>query len=105
MLHYRRLVFTIFLSTLSLFLGTLTAARAIHNYLLRRVLRASSPNFFDITPVGRILNRFSKDVDEVDNDFPATLRAWGACFFGVYKKRTFDDLLQYSLFVSMGWLW
>lgn len=80
-------VFLIFASTLSLFLGTLTAARVMHNYLLKHVMRASQPKFFDVTPVGRILNRFSADVDEVDNDLPSTLRAWGACFFGVYLRQ------------------
>lgn len=79
----RPIVVTIFMSTLSLFLGTLTAARAMHHYLLKHVMRASQTTFFDVTPVGRILNRFSHDIDEVDNDLPSTLRAWTACFFGV----------------------
>lgn len=39
--------------------------------------------FFDQTPLGRIINRFSKDIEEVDSDLPATLRAFSACFFGV----------------------
>lgn len=83
---------TIFCSTLSLFLGCLTAARAMHNYLLKHVVRASQPNFFDVTPVGRILNRFSRDVDEVDNDLPSTLRAWSACFFGVFTFNLSDSV-------------
>ncbi|XP_059617041.1 multidrug resistance-associated protein 1 isoform X5 [Phlebotomus argentipes] len=76
-------VFTVFLSTLSLYLGALSAARLMHAQLLRSVMRAPTTTFFDVTPVGRILNRFSKDVSEVDSDLPATLRAWVACFFGV----------------------
>lgn len=40
--------------------------------------------FFDQTPLGRIMNRFSKDVQEVDTDLPATLRAFSSCVFGVY---------------------
>uniref|UniRef100_A0A182X349 ABC-type glutathione-S-conjugate transporter n=1 Tax=Anopheles quadriannulatus TaxID=34691 RepID=A0A182X349_ANOQN len=44
--------------------------------LLRRVLHAPLTSFFDITPVGRVLNRFSKDIDTTDSDLPATLRAW-----------------------------
>lgn len=78
-------VFATFISTLSLYIGTLRAARFIHNSLLKRVMRAPM-EFFDTTLTGRILNRFSNDVKEVDNDLPATLRAFGACCFGVFAK-------------------
>lgn len=74
---------TVFLATLSLFLGALGAARYLHNNLLHHVIRAPVPAFFDITPIGRIINRMSHDVDTVDNDFPATLRAWASCIFSV----------------------
>lgn len=40
--------------------------------------------FFDQTPIGRIINRFSKDIEAVDSDLPATLRAFTACLFGVF---------------------
>jgi ATP-binding cassette, subfamily C (CFTR/MRP), member 1 len=79
-------VFTVFLSTLSLFIGALNAARFLHNHLLNTTIRAPTSTFFDVTPVGRILNRFSKDIDTADNDLPATLRAFVACLFGVYTS-------------------
>uniref|UniRef100_A0A914HQH3 Uncharacterized protein n=1 Tax=Globodera rostochiensis TaxID=31243 RepID=A0A914HQH3_GLORO len=44
---------------------TLTAATHLHNRMLRRVLHATAV-FFHRTPSGRILNRFSKDMDEID---------------------------------------
>lgn len=65
-----------------MFLSCLGAARVLHNDLLHKVIRAPMA-FFDRTPLGRIINRFSHDVSEVDNDFPATLRAWASCIFTV----------------------
>lgn len=73
------------MATLSLYVGTLHAARVTHDYLLKRILRAPM-EFFDQTPIGRIINRFSKDVEAVDNDLPATLRAFTACLFGVFHR-------------------
>ncbi|KAM6356957.1 LOW QUALITY PROTEIN: ATP-binding cassette sub-family C member 5 [Alca torda] len=43
--------------------GTLRASSRLHDELFRRILR-SPMKFFDTTPTGRILNRFSKDMDE-----------------------------------------
>ena len=48
----------------------LEASRALHNGLLLNVLRAPVNTYFDITPIGRILNRFSKDLDQVDSHLP-----------------------------------
>ncbi|XP_045395740.1 ATP-binding cassette sub-family C member 5 isoform X1 [Lemur catta] len=49
--------------------GTLRASSRLHDELFRRILR-SPMKFFDTTPTGRILNRFSKDLDEVDVRLP-----------------------------------
>eukprot|EP00762_Andalucia_godoyi_P004436 ANDGO_08139.mRNA.1 ABC transporter C family member 3 len=51
------------------------AARTLHLEALSRVLRAKM-SFVDATPVGRILNRFSKDVDAVDNVLVPSLQAF-----------------------------
>uniref|UniRef100_A0A182IP70 ABC-type glutathione-S-conjugate transporter n=1 Tax=Anopheles atroparvus TaxID=41427 RepID=A0A182IP70_ANOAO len=69
-------VLATFLSTLFLYIGALEASKTLHKTLLRRVIRAPLTSFFDVTPVGRVLNRFSKDIDTADSDLPATLRAW-----------------------------
>lgn len=50
--------------------------------LLTNVLRWPM-ELFDTTPVGRVLNRFSKDVDTVDNVLPQVIRSWLMMFFAV----------------------
>ncbi|XP_077341580.1 ATP-binding cassette sub-family C member 10 isoform X2 [Lithobates pipiens] len=63
-------------------LGTVHAATAIHRRLLQRVLRATV-TFFDSTPVGRIINRFSSDMYCVDDFLPFMLNIFLANIFGL----------------------
>lgn len=46
--------------------------------LLDRVIRLPS-HFFDTTPLGRILQRFSRDVEVVDSKLPELLTDWVIC--------------------------
>ncbi|NXF04724.1 MRP7 protein, partial [Smithornis capensis] len=62
--------------------GSLRAATVIHNRLLQRVLKATV-TFFDTTPVGRILNRFSSDLYCVDNSLPFILNIFLANIYGL----------------------
>ncbi|KND00120.1 uncharacterized protein SPPG_04462 [Spizellomyces punctatus DAOM BR117] len=48
-----------------LFYGNYKVAKKIHRAAFKRLLQAPM-GFFDSQPVGRILNRFSKDVDAID---------------------------------------
>ncbi|XP_052280041.1 ATP-binding cassette sub-family C member 5-like [Dreissena polymorpha] len=48
---------------------SLTASKEMHDKCLDRVMKAPM-SFFDTTPTGRILNRFSKDLDEGDVFIP-----------------------------------
>ncbi|KAJ1924906.1 hypothetical protein IWQ60_004913 [Tieghemiomyces parasiticus] len=45
--------------------GSYSASRIIHDRLLSHIMRAT-PHFFDSTPVGRIINRFSGDMRTID---------------------------------------
>eukprot|EP00094_Tigriopus_californicus_P010393 TCALIF_10025-PA protein Name:"Similar to ABCC5 Multidrug resistance-associated protein 5 (Homo sapiens)" AED:0.10 eAED:0.10 QI:113/0.84/0.78/0.92/0.76/0.71/14/0/1294 len=47
----------------------LKGSSRLHDAMLHRVMR-SPMSFFDATPSGRILNRFSKDLDELDVRMP-----------------------------------
>lgn len=52
--------------------GSYRAAITIHNQLLSTVLR-STVRFFDTTPLGRIINRFSKDIETIDGSLNGSL--------------------------------
>ncbi|KAL8909151.1 MAG: hypothetical protein Q9171_005156 [Xanthocarpia ochracea] len=55
-------------------LGTNSSRVMLHN-AMTRVLRAPMA-FFDTTPLGRITNRFSKDVDTMDNNLTDSIRMY-----------------------------
>ncbi|XP_065919562.1 ATP-binding cassette sub-family C member 4-like isoform X2 [Dysidea avara] len=55
--------------TVLTFLICIAASRNLHNKMFRAILRAPVL-FFDTNPVGRILNRFSKDVGFMDDLLP-----------------------------------
>jgi len=49
------------------------SCRALHKAVLQKVLLAPINLFFDITPSGRILNRFSGDLEKTDDKLPEQL--------------------------------
>ncbi|KAF9438262.1 hypothetical protein BGZ76_008903, partial [Entomortierella beljakovae] len=76
-------------SILSLFQSTLLyvycgvrSARILHEKMLRSILR-SPMSFFDTTPMGRILNRFSKDQATIDEILPRTFSGYTYNLIGV----------------------
>merc|ERR1719282_653079 len=62
--------------------GGIWAARTIHSKLLKTVIK-SKITFFDVTPLGQILNRFSSDLSTVDDSLPFILNIFLANMFGV----------------------
>ena len=58
------------------------ASRKMHASMLYNILR-SPMVFFDTTPIGRILNRFSRDIETIDNILPQLFRSWMNTFFSV----------------------
>ncbi|XP_012944065.1 multidrug resistance-associated protein 1 [Aplysia californica] len=57
------------------------ASGLLHTSMLTNVMK-SPMSFFDTTPSGRILNRFSRDVETIDNTLPQQVRSWMNTAFG-----------------------
>lgn len=65
-------------------LGCLRASKKLHSVLMGGVLHAPL-TFFDTTPVGRILQRFGKDIDVLDNSLPQNISDTMYCLFEVNR--------------------
>ncbi|KAK7801049.1 hypothetical protein U0070_012106 [Myodes glareolus] len=82
----------LFASMAAVFLGGVRASALLFRSLLWDVAHCPI-GFFECTPVGRLLNRFSKETDTVDVDIPDKLRSLLTYAFG---------LLEVGLAVSMA---
>ena len=72
----------ILLGSFSLALAAVFASGTLHNGMLKTILR-SPMSFFDTTPLGRILNRFSKDIYTIDETVPRSIRSFIVHFLRV----------------------
>lgn len=68
----------------------IVAARGIHREMLARLIKAPM-SFFDTTPLGRLVNRFSKDIDSVDKGLPRSIGS----FLNIFSQ-------MFSLFVVIS---
>lgn len=79
----------------NILLGQVRASRRVHGVMLRAVFEAPLTTYFDVTPIGRILNRFSKDINTLDEGIGWQIDSVNKAFW----------LLQYSLIVAMFTVW
>lgn len=73
--------------TLTMAYARVRAGGRLHENLLKRIMRAPM-SFFDTTPLGRLVVRFSKDVDTVDVVVPSNTDLWLYFAFGVLATMT-----------------
>ncbi|XP_065055747.1 multidrug resistance-associated protein 1-like [Rhopilema esculentum] len=71
-----------YLGGITLTIGSCVAAKKLHNSLLKNVLRCPM-RFFETTPMGRLTNRFSKDINVIDEDIPSTIDSFIGCLFTI----------------------
>ncbi|XP_060871850.1 LOW QUALITY PROTEIN: ATP-binding cassette sub-family C member 10-like [Metopolophium dirhodum] len=62
--------------------GGIKACKIIHDCLLTSIMNVKT-TFFDVNPLGRILNRFSSDTNVIDDSLPFILNIFIAQFFHV----------------------
>ncbi|KAF8199630.1 ATP-binding cassette transporter YOR1 [Pholiota molesta] len=74
---------------------TYFASQRLHRAAINRVMHAPM-SFFETTPLGRIMNRFSKDIDTIDNLLGDALRM----FMG-----TFSSILGAIILISIVLPW
>ncbi|KAI8093508.1 multi drug resistance-associated protein MRP [Halteromyces radiatus] len=83
------------------------SAKVLHSEMLDTVIR-SPMSFFDTTPLGRILNRFSKDQHTVDEVLP---RAFGAYFRVLFSVVATIGIIAFStpfflvLIIPLGFIY
>ena len=70
------------MNALFLAVASIRASRTLHSQMLKNILR-SPLSFFDTTPLGRVLNRFSKDIYVIDEMIPRMLGSFLSTLFHV----------------------
>ena len=73
---------SVLISALCLAVGSKIASRYLHQSILLNVMH-SPMSFFETTPLGRIVNRFSKDISTIDDMVPMSLANFLRTFCGV----------------------
>lgn len=73
-----------YIAVVMVYHGGLKAASVMHRRILYYVMRGSICRFFDVTPLGRVLNSFSGDMDVIDEELPGTMDSFMTFIFMVF---------------------
>ncbi|XP_055876897.1 multidrug resistance-associated protein 1-like isoform X3 [Biomphalaria glabrata] len=85
----------VLITALMRLLGGVRATKILHRALLGNIVR-NPMSFFDTTPSGRIVNRFSKDIDTLDTVIPMLVGMFLMCVF-----QTLSTILVISVSTPM----
>jgi ABC-type multidrug transport system fused ATPase/permease subunit len=70
----------VLLRSVALLYGSLRSSRNLHHGMMDTVTHAPM-SFYDTTPLGRIVNRFSKDIYTIDETLPGIIGMWMSAIF------------------------
>ena len=93
----------IFVASVIMTVGMVKASKILHSTLLENIIKAPM-SFFDTTPLGRIVNRFSKDTDEIDTVITFVLKDLLNQFFilvGIMFVLTYVSPITLSLIIPL----
>ncbi|KAF5894747.1 multidrug resistance-associated protein 1, partial [Clarias magur] len=77
----------VFSYSISVSIGGILASRFLHETMLYNVLR-SPMSFFERTPSGNLVNRFSKETDTIDSVIPSIIKMFLGSLFNVLGSCT-----------------
>ncbi|XP_047424944.1 multidrug resistance-associated protein 1-like isoform X2 [Mugil cephalus] len=84
-------------TTLAIALGGIVASRHLHADLLHNILH-SPMSFFEVTPSGNLLNRFSKEIDAIDCMIPDGLKMMLGYLFKLMELRRLEAVSRSPIY-------
>ena len=95
------LTFTLFTSGATIGLLTYSASKTLHRIAITSVMHAPM-SYFETTPIGRIMNRFSKDIDTIDNTISDLMRTCLMTFANVLGSFVLIAIIIPWFLVAVG---
>ncbi|KAJ3378261.1 Multidrug resistance-associated protein 1 [Entophlyctis sp. JEL0112] len=80
-------------------IGGISASKHLHDSVFKRVIHCAV-GFFDQTPVGRIINRLSRDIDYVDNSLYDSIRLFFYAFLQVVSAFFLLSYITTGIFLA-----
>ncbi|CAF2646337.1 unnamed protein product [Rotaria sp. Silwood2] len=94
-------VVLLFIRTMTYLISCHITARSLHNQMFNSILRAPV-FFFDTNPIGRVVNRFSKDISSIDEQLSEVTYNFVDVFFAITSAVIFISFMQPLSLISMA---
>ncbi|KAF1947045.1 hypothetical protein EJ02DRAFT_171889 [Clathrospora elynae] len=86
-----------------LFGGSLAASRRVHERLIQKVTHAKF-RFFDQTPLGQLMNRFSKDIESVDQEVAPVAIGVVHCFASIVTTVILISIITPAFLIAASFI-